>query len=294
MSEWWRRTRDLLVQTGKDALVDNTPEWAAAIAFYGLLSLFPLLVAVVSLTAHFVEPEWAIQTATGFVGDYLPRGREFVRTTVEEAIQARGPAGLFSTLLLLWSGSRVFGTLTKALNIVYDVDAPYGLGKRLLLELAMTLTFGVLFVLSVSSGLLLDLLRNSIPFLPRQRDFLFQAIRWSLPTLLLFLTFFLVYRFVPRGRRHTQAALVGAGAATLIFLLARALFVFYLQQFGRYNLVYGSLAVVIVVLLWTWITALIVLVGGELASHYQMMGIEGRDAEEVRRRHAARAPERKE
>lgn len=78
--------------------------------------------------------------------------------------------------------------------------------------------------------------------------------------------------------------------ATLLFVLARPLFVSYLRRFANYNLIYGSLAIVIIMVFWAWIVALILLFGGETASHTQAMVIEGQPKEEVERRHLQRSP----
>ncbi|MDQ3815632.1 MAG: YihY/virulence factor BrkB family protein [Armatimonadota bacterium] len=279
----------VLMQTGKDIFTDNITHWAAAVAYYSLLSVFPLLLAAISVAASFVDPQWATQKAMAALGQFLPRGEEFVRAIVQEAIAERGAASLVSTLLLLWTGSRGFSVLIRALNIAYDVDETYSYGHRLLVEVGMTLTLGVFFVLAVLSDFVLNFLWDLLQLLPAWQGVAFRAMKWLAPALLLFSAFFLTYRFVPRGRRHSKSALCGAVAATLLFLLARPIFFTYVELFARYNLIYGSIAAVITLLVWAWVVALIILGGGELASHIQMMLFEGRSAEDVDRRHAARA-----
>lgn len=179
--------------------------------------------------------------------------------------------------------------LTKALNIAYDYDETYGFFKRLLAEVLMLLTAGVVFLLALASGPLIDLLWRLARFLPVERGFVFWAVRQTVPAILPLVSFTLFYRLVPRGKPDWRVAASAAGAATLLFLLARPLFLGYVGRFGQYNLVYGSLAVVVVLVLWAYVVALIALFGGELAAHLQRMIVEGEPAEEVERRHRERA-----
>jgi YihY family inner membrane protein len=155
----------------------------------------------------------------------------------------------------------------------------------------MLLSTGLLFLLAVSSGFWLGLLWRLLGLLPHQRDFLFQSVKTAVLPLLLLTTFYLVYRYVPRTRTSGRAALAGAVPAVLVFMVARPLFVYYIQKLARYNLIYGSLSIVVVLLVWAWIAAVIVLLGGEIASHVQMLWLEGRTAAEVVRAHEENAGE---
>ena len=288
-----RRIGEVLVQSVKDLFTDNAPQWAAAVAYYSLLSAFPLLLAAVSLAAYVVDSGEAVEQVTNLLRDFIPADqRQEVAEIVQGAVEASGRVSLLSLAALLWTGSRVFGVLTTALNVAFDVDENRGFVKRLLVEAAMMLTIGGVVVLALASGLLVDLLWRVLQVLPAGRGLAFELVQEAIRVALLLAAFFLIYRFVPRGRRDSRAALAGAVVATLLFLLARPLFVGYVRQFGRYNLVYGSLAVAIILVLWAWLVALITLFGGELAGHVRTMLIEGQSAEEVERAHQERAPVR--
>lgn len=287
-----RRIGEVVVLSIKDMFTDSAPQWAAAVAYYSLLSIFPLLLAAAALASLFVEPEWTITRATRLLGAFIPQGEGRIEELVREALAARGGVGLLSTAALLWSGSRVFGVLTKALNIAYDYDETYGFFKRLLVEVAMLLTAGLVFILALASGPLLGFLGDVLRILPAGQGPLTWLIRESVPALLLFTAFTLFYRLVPRGNPAWRAAGAAAAAATLLFLVAQPVFLGYVTRFGRYNLIYGSLAIVIVLVLWAYVVALIALFGGELAAHIQRMLIEGQPMREVERRHRARAVDR--
>lgn len=283
----------VLAQSARDTFTDHVPQWAAAVAYYALLSVFPLLLATIAIAAYFVDPSRAEEQIMHFLGDFVPQGRQTIRQTIQEAFQTRGSVGVVSVVTLLWTGSRVFGILTTALNVAYDAEESYGFWKRLMVEIAMTVGAGLLFLLALVSGVLLNGLRDLFQAFPVGSNLLIDLSRWLVAPLLLLFAFFLIYRFVPRGRHDWRSAMAGAAAATLLFIAARPLFFYYIHEFSRYNLIYGSLAIVIILLVWAWIMALITLFGGELASHIEMMFFQGQSAEEVKRKHDVRSLHRK-
>jgi len=285
-----RRGWIVLVQSVKDLFTDSGPQWAAAIAYYSLLSIFPLLLAAVAIAAYFVDPQWAIDRITEAARTLVPQGAGNIGSIVRDVIAARGSISALSLATLLWSGSRVFGVVILALNIAYDTDETYGFWKRTLIEVLMMATVGVLFIAALALRPVLTLLSSVLGILPIGSGILLQAIQILAPALLLMATFFLIYRFVPRSQQSWQPSLSGAVTATAQFLVARPLFLYYVRQFGNYNLIYGSVAIVVILVLWAWIVALILLFGGELASHVQALFFEGKSKQEVERSHKARSP----
>jgi membrane protein len=288
---WLRALGQTALQVAKDFMQDNAPQWGAAIAYFTLLSLFPLLLTAVSLAAYFVDPLWAIDRATRLLGDFLPGSQIEIANILKETIEARGPVSLLSTAVLLWTGSRVFGAVTQALNIVYDADEPYGFLGRVIIELGMSVSIGVLFVVALASRLLLRLAWERLLFAPADASALFRLAEATVPVLMLLLAFYLIYQYVPRRRVRWPAAFVGAALAVVLFMVARPLFLGYLERFARFNLIYGSITIVIVTIVWAWVVAMILLLGGEVASHVQAMIIEGRPAAQVEHRHRLRSPE---
>jgi membrane protein len=249
-----------------------------------------VLLAATAIAAHFVDPQLAIQQGSRLVGDFLPGGVQFIREIVQDIIQTRGQVGLFSILVLIWSGSRVFGVVTKALNIAYDVSEPYDFFRRTLIELLMTVTIGILFILALGSRLLIGFLEGAIHIPVLQQAILFQTLGYAVPAVLLLISMFLTYQYVPRRKVEWWAALIGSIIFTLLFLVAQPLFTGYIETFANYNLVYGPLAVVITLVLWTWITANFLLLGGEIVSHIQDMVIERKSEQEVEEEHEERDP----
>ena len=290
----WRRLGETARLAGKDFLVDDGLTWAAAIAFYSLFSLFPLLLVGVSVAALLVDAGWAAAEIAYRIGEYLPTGEREIRRIVRHAHEAGAGAGLLSLGVLLWTGSYVFGAITSALNRAHDATERYGLLKRLTLRLLMLLTIGVLLLLALSAGFLLDVLANVLRLLPvEERGWTFRTIRSLVPALLLLASLYLLYRFVPRRHPQWQAALVGASVATVLFSLAQPVFAYYIQRFGEnMNVIYGSISIGITLMFWAWIAAVILLFGGELSSHVQALVIDGESTTEVEKRHRRYSPEK--
>nr|MDQ3622296.1 YihY/virulence factor BrkB family protein [Verrucomicrobiota bacterium] len=200
----------LVILAARSFFKDDGPTWAAAIAYYSLLSLFPLLLAAGSIASYFVDPKWAVLEATDLLGDFVPKGQVAIEGIVKKALDAGQGAGLLFILPLIWTGTLVFGAVTKALNVAFEVEKRYSFLTRLLVRLVMLLTLGVLFLLALSSSLLLRLLNLTLGILPAGSEFLGSVIINAVPGTLVLLAFLLAYRFVPTRRPGWRAALIGA------------------------------------------------------------------------------------
>lgn len=279
----------VLVLAARGFFLDNGGSWAAAIAYYSLLSLFPLLLAAGSIAAWFVDPAWAVHKATGYLGDLLPGGPESVERIVTHSIHRGRESGLLFALPLLWTATLVFNAVAKALNVAFETAERLTFWKRTLLRMLMLLTLGGMFLLALASSSALRILHAKAGAVPGGREFAFPLLSAVLPVFFMMLAFFLSYRFVPRRRPHWRAAARGAGVAALLFAAAKPLFLGYVQKMARYNVIYGSLTGIIIMILWIWVVAMIGLFGGQVAAHTQAILIEKRAARDVARRHLHRS-----
>ena len=273
------------IQALKDSFADNATQWAAAIAYYSFLSLFPLLLAAVSLSAYFVSPDWAIGKAIVLLREFVPEGDAAVQRIIHDAVHDAHPyAGIVSLLLLLVLGSRAFGALSRALNIAYEGEQTDSLARRIIIEIGMMTAVGVLFVCTLFSHYLLLFLSNSVRLLPEEAGTTFTAIAPLIRVLLMLSAFYLIYRFVPRKRLNWKSIVLGAVVATSLLVAARPLFYGYVQNLASYNLMYGGIAIAVVLLVWGWVAAFITILSGEMASHFQTMVLEGAGAKMVDRK----------
>ena len=245
---------------------------AAGVAYYALFSLFPLLIGLIAILSTFVDSEDAQTRIAEIAASYLPGSSELIVGNVDTVFRLRGALGVFAILGLLWSGSAVFGAVTRAVNRAWDVhrDRPFYISKPR--QLAMALGVGLLFLLSLTAATFVrfasDLVEAGLPQLSFMAasggQVLFQAISllFTLPI------FLLMYKLIPNTKTYWRYIWPGAVVGALLFEASKNLFIFYLNRFTSFESVYGSLAPVVVLLLWTYISSFLVIFGAELSSEY--------------------------
>jgi membrane protein len=217
--------------------------------------------------------------------ELVPQGDAAVQRIIHDAIHDAHPyAGVISLLILLVLGSRAFGALSRALNIAYEGEETGSLARRVVIEIAMMAAVGVLFIGTLFSHYLVLFLRDAVRFLPGEASDTFALITQLIRVLLMLAAFFMIYRFVPRKRLDWRSIAVGTVVATTLFVAARPLFYGYVENLANYNLMYGGIAIAVVLLVWAWVAAFIAILGGEMASHFQTMVLEGAGAKTVDRK----------
>ncbi len=281
----------ILGYAGRDFAIDDGLHWSAAIAYYGVLSIFPLALAVVDIASWFTDPHGASQQVSDILRHVMPHA-DTVRDIIDKAIANRHRTGLLSILFLLYTGGRAFAVLIRALNVACDTNEIPGFFRRLLLQLAVLFSVGLLFLGALVSNLLVPVLGTVLAPVPYGRETIISLIDWIVPSLFLLGGFFCLYKFVPRHRCNWQSALLGSVAATALCAGAKPLFVVYISRLASYSQVYGWLTIGIIFMVWAEILSVITLYGGELASHIQMIGYDGLTGQEVSRRHRLRSPGR--
>lgn len=280
----WRR---IVAQTARDLWAGSILEWSSSLAFYAFLSLFPLLIAILIVASYIVDAAWATERATDFLGRYLPEGGEEIGSIIESAVAERRRIGVLSFVILLFTGRRVLGVLTKGLNHVSDVDEQDDrLGRRIGVELSLVLGLVALGFLILAAPPLVDFTWHAIRIVPGSDGFQVTVVAGALRMLLLLAIFTLVYAYVPRGERIWRAVLIGAGTATALFVIAEGAFGMAGDRIrGNLTLIYGPLALAAILLSWAWYVAVITLVCGGFASHIKVMIFERGSAKQARQEH---------
>jgi len=156
------------------------------------------------------------------------------------------------------------------------------MAARIAIEIGMMATVGVLFLGTLFSHYLVLFLWTAVRLFPGDPGPTFAVIVQLIRAVLLLTAFFLIYRFVPRRRLHWKSIAVGAIVATVLFIAARPLFYGYVENLANYNLMYGGIAIAVVLLAWGWVAAFITILGGEMASHFQTMVLEGKTMDRER------------
>jgi YihY family inner membrane protein len=285
-----RRGGAVLVRAAADFYRNGGFGWAGAVAYYGLLSLVPLLLVAGTVASAFVDPERAAERLTAALAGFLPPGGRPLDPLVRHAFARNRRLGLGSLLVLLWTGRQVIGALRRGLNLVSDVDETdeHPL-RQLLVEAVLLVAVGGMVGVALTADALWKQLWEALGVEPARHRTLVRVVPAVGYAGLVFGIYALVYGLVPRGARGRAAVLVGAATATGLFLAARSLVLAHAQRLAlHYAQVYGALAPALLLLVWGWLVAVLTLFAGSLASHVKVMVLEGRSATEAARRHVSR------
>jgi len=252
---------------------DDCPLVAAAIAYYALFSFFPLVLFLVALGSSVLRSPEVQRRALEFALHYLPAYGDLIERNIRQVLALRGEMGTLSALALLWSASGVFSALEGAINRAWGIKRPRPFWRGKLMGLTMVLVIGLGLVSSTFLTALFSLIRRwQVPLLgwrPFGSHFPWRAAMALAPSAFTLLAFLLLYKFVPYTKVRWRDALGGASLAALLWEGAKNLFAWYLASgLVHYNLVYGSLSAIVVLVLWTYITGLIILVGAELSAAF--------------------------
>ncbi|WP_263289423.1 YihY/virulence factor BrkB family protein [Tateyamaria pelophila] len=240
---------------------------AAGVAFYAILAVFPGMAATISLWAIVGDPGHALQQLKEFeelipVDVYRLLAGQLTRLSTADGLTL-GWASLLSFSLALWPARAGVDALIRGLNAIYGVPNRGGISR---LVRAFLLTFCLIGVLLVAMGCIV-ILPIVLTFFPLGgwTSLGVQTLRWLVGVVVLLAGFALIYRLGPnmRGARP-RLILPGVVFAVLGWIAASMGFSAYLQNFGTYNEVYGSIGAVIVMLMWLFISAYLVLLGGAL------------------------------
>jgi len=246
---------------------DHAKDMAASIAFFSFFSLFPLLVGVIAGASLFLERSTIQARLDRMLSDEFPGSADFLRSNIEALIDLRGAAGVASVVGLLWSASKMFGALSRGINLALGIpkDHPFYLSR--LRYFGMTVTVSLLLFGAVAASMTvdvftqLDLSRFGVDL---------SAFEWlgghAASFVFILAVVLVLYNIVPYKRPPWRDVLPGALTAAFLFEIGKALFVIYLDNARSLQAVYGSLTSVIVLLLWLYFSARVLLFGAELVA----------------------------
>ena len=248
----------------------NGTLWAASFAYYAFFALFPLLIFLVTVAAHFTTREQAFAYIVTNVEKYMPLAssdRDMIAKTVNGVIDARGSIGLVSLAGLLWSALGFFQALVGAVNAAWKQQQPNW--WRLPLK---NLTLFALLVSTLLLGNFLPVVSKTVQgylnFTGWLGPLVFATLNLLLPTVVLFYGFLFFYKITPRRASQTTFSLVWLPALIVAALLqvAQYLFVIYTTNFAKFNAVYGTFGGVIALMLWIYLSGIVMILGGCLCA----------------------------
>ncbi|SIS40152.1 YihY/virulence factor BrkB family protein [Salimicrobium flavidum] len=245
---------------------DDVPVLAASQAYYYLLAIFPMLILILSLLPYFsIDSERVM----AFISNNVPGNtgeifRENIVSVVEEPSGGLLTIGILGTI---WSASNGVNAFIKASNIAYNVEETRSFIKVRLISIG--LTFGMIvailvaIMLPVFGDVIISFTQNLLR-LPDSTVIIFQILRWVVAIIVMTGVLMALYHIAPNTKIPFKSIIPGALTTALLWQIISLLFSFYINNFGNYSATYGSLGGIIILMLWFFLTGLILMVGAEI------------------------------
>jgi YihY family inner membrane protein len=275
----------LLRNTIKEFLEDECTSLASVISYSAFFSIFPLLIGVSAILSFLVQDPDTRNQVLGTVFAYLPATGDFVKNTMEGAIQKRGQIGLISALLLLFSGRAVFESTISAVVRAFETPDTRGFLQRLLLVFGIMFGVGGMLILSLVVTAVMNWLGrfSLLGFGPFEGSIVWTIASGAVGVLFSLGMFLILYRLAPTQPYRWRELWPGALVAGVLFELAKQVFVIYVTQFSNYEEAYGPIGAVMALMVWCYFSAVIMLLGAELSSEYAKLRRELEGAQVVMR-----------
>jgi membrane protein len=265
-------TFQTLKRTVSEFSEDGLTDWAAALTYYGVLSMFPALIALVSVVGLVFDPQQIIGTLTDIVGQLGPATAvETFRGPIEQVAASRSTLGIaliLGVLGALWSGSGYVGGFMRASNVIYEVEEGRPIWKLRPLQMVVTLIMVLLIAIAAVAVIVTGPLASAVGSAVGLSDVavtVWNIAKWPVLVIVVALMIAFLYYASPNAKLGGfKRVLPGALLAVVVWAIASALFAFYVANFGSYNKTYGALAGIVCFLVWLWISNAAILLGAEL------------------------------
>lgn len=273
----WGGWKQIARRTWEETQLDQVPLLAAGVAFWAFISLFPAMVAAITVYGLMADPATVTRQAEA-ITDALPQAAASLIVDQMQLISSQSEDALslsllISVVLALWTSSAAVSNVISAINAAYDEEETRSFFRRK--GVALLLSLGAIAFMVISVGLIAVAPVLLDTFVPEGATrALLQVGRWVGLVLAVMAGTAVLYKLAPdRDDPRLAWVSVGSVVATALWLLASLGFSLYVENYGRYTQTYGALAGVAILMLWLWITALIVLVGAELNAEAEQQTI---------------------
>ena len=260
----------LISRTAEGSGNHDAAQRAAGVAYYAILSTFPLLLGLIAVFGFFLPSVNLQDELLRFVDKNLPGATDILRLNIVSIVKLRGAVGVLSMVVLFWGASAMFSAISLAINRVWDIQRYRPFFIRKASELGMALGTWILFLLSLGASAITSILRGVFD-LSATKLIMVEVGSRLVAFVLILAVFLLLYKLIPNTRTYWRHVWPGALLAAILFEIARTLFVFYLENFANYQLIYGSITSIIVLLVWIYYSAFIMILGAEFTFQYGRM-----------------------
>lgn len=258
----------VLVRAALKGSKDMSKDMSASIAYFTFLSLFPMVLGLFAIGSYFLESEEAQGQLVQFLTRILPRSLDFVTRNIDSLIRLRGIAGITSTLVLMWSASKMVAALSRGINNALGFERPYAYYLSVLRNFGLTLTIALLIFVIVWIMPLIEVLEQFQPEVDssRWRSILRIISGHTVSIALSALLIGLIYWRVPYHRLAWKHILPGVAIAAVAIEIGKNLFALYIGNLSRFDAVYGSLTSMMLLMIWLYFSARVVIFGTEVIS----------------------------
>lgn len=263
---WW----ETIKRTVKEFQEDNLTDWAAGLTYYGVLAMFPALIALVSILG--LVGQSATQPLLDNLSELAPGSANQIITdaitNITENQSSAGFALIFGIAGALWSASGYVGAFGRASNAIYEVEEGRPFWKLRPIQILITAVMIFLLAICAAAVVVTGPVAEEVGKLVGAEDVavtVWDIAKWPVIALVVITLFAILYWATPNVRQPAFKWITPGGiVAVVLWVAASALFALYVANFSSYNATYGSIAGVIVFLVWLWITNLAILFGAEL------------------------------
>ena len=258
----------VLIRAANKSSKNSDKDMAAGITYYTFLSLFPLILGLAALGGFFLKSADVQLRVHDFLIQILPVSSDFVGRIIDSLIKVRGAAGVTSIVVLLWSGSKMVGALTRGINRALGLKRPFAMFLSSLRYFGLTLIIASVVFLMMALAPAVEILADlELEMLGERWNAILDVVAGRTASLLLTGTLITaVYWLAPYQRLPWRDLLPGILVATVMIEVGKQLFTLYMKSAAEYSAVYGSVSSIIVLLLWLYFSARTVLYGAELIS----------------------------
>jgi membrane protein len=281
--------RDYAKRVWDNAGEDNVLFLAGGIAFNILLAAVPFVLLLVWFLTYLLQRSAAStsEVVTKYLDKLMPAGApDSVHKFVADLLAAHTQLGIWSAVTFIWFSTRLFGSMRTVLASVFDIESERGIVAGKIFDVKMTVLATLLITANtLISTYVLIATRSSVQLLTDlgiREDVMGQARAWGthlVATLLLAVMFFALYKFLPIRRVRTKTAWVAATFTTVMFEGAKLVFTSYVSSFNPSSLYTGTVAALVVIVVWVYYAALIFLRGGEVGQVYELRRVRKRQRE---------------
>ncbi len=271
-------TYDFARRVTSDYSRDHGSLIAAALSFYAFLALIPLVLLVISIAAFFLGSVEEGQSAVmRLLSQYYPlassRSGESIRAIVQELIAGRATVTGLSAVLLLWAGLTVMHSLSKAINVAWNINVRRNLLAQRLTDFVLLVATVAMLGASLGMTAFIELVRGLnirlLGLTPNGFPLVWQILSYLVPLAVTMAAFTIVYRIAPNIGVPTRVALLGGVFSGVMWEMGKFVFGYYVSHFVAASSIYGSLGGVMLLLVWINYSSVVTVMGAEVASEWQ-------------------------